>query len=180
MLGSLGLMLITFIIWTILSAINEQTNRENESLGRGIVAVMYFHSGFYHMLSPIGNTYVMEVVPYTLRGKAAIVYSLSTQTWVLFNNYVNNLGMDSISWRYYIVFCVWLFLHMVVIYIFFPETNGLGLEEIAQIFGEDISDMTIEADNAIIEPGEYELKSKLDHIENIENIPSQKSNIRQQ
>lgn len=180
MLGSLGLMLITFIIWTILSAINEQTNRENESLGRGIVAVMYFHSGFYHMLSPIGNTYVMEVVPYTLRGKAAIVYSLSTQTWVLFNNYVNNLGMDSISWRYYIVFCVWLFLHMVVIYIFFPETNGLGLEEIAQIFGEDISDMTIEADNAIIEPGEYELKIKLDHMEKIENIPSQKSNIRQQ
>ena len=55
-----------------------------------------------------------------------------------------------------------------------------GWEEIGQIFGEDISDMTIEADNAIIEPGEYELKSKLDHIENIENIPSQKSNIRQQ
>ena len=55
-----------------------------------------------------------------------------------------------------------------------------GWEEIGQIFGEDISDMTMEADNAIIEPGEYELKSKLDHIEKIENIPSQKSNIRQQ
>ncbi|CUM49778.1 unnamed protein product [Debaryomyces tyrocola] len=167
MLGSLGLMLITFIIWTILSAINEQTNHENKSLGRGIVAVMYFHAGFYHAFSPIGNTYVMEVVPYTLRGKAAILYSLSLQVWVLFNNYVNNLGMDSISWRYYIVFCVWLFLHMVVIFFLFPETHGLGLEEIAQIFGEDISDFTIEADNAIIEHSEPELKSQVDHIENI-------------
>lgn len=70
MLGRLGLMLITFTIWTILSTVNEQTNYKNKSLGRGIVAVMYFHSGFYHMSSPIGNTYVMEVVPYTLRGKA--------------------------------------------------------------------------------------------------------------
>ena len=166
MLGSLSLMLITFVIWTILSAVNEQTNQENKSLGRGIVAVMYFHSGFYHMFSPVGNTYIMEVVPYTLRGKAAILYSLSTQVWVLFNNYVNNLGLDSISWRYYIVFCVWLFVHMVVIFFLFPETKGLGLEEIAQIFGEDITDLTIEADNAIIEPEEHEFKSQVDHIEN--------------
>ena len=176
MLGSLGLMLITFVIWTILSAVNEQTYHENKSLGRGIVAVMYFHSGFYHMLSPIGNTYVMEVVPYTLRGKAALVYSLSQQLWVLFNNYVNNLGMDSISWRYYIVFCVWLFVHMVVIYFFFPETKGLGLEEIAQIFGEDITDLTMEADNAIIEPREHDLKSQIDHIESVP--PQNSANIK--
>ncbi len=79
MLGSISLMLITFIIWTILSAVNELTNLENKSLGRGIVAVMHFHAGFYHSFSPIGNTYVMEVVPYTLRSKAAILYSLSQQ-----------------------------------------------------------------------------------------------------
>ncbi|KRZ98535.1 uncharacterized protein AC631_05705 [Debaryomyces fabryi] len=136
MLGSLGLMLVTFVIWTILSAINEQTHHENKSLGRGIVAVMYFHSGFYHMLSPIGNTYIMEVVPYTLRGKAALVYSVSSQAWVLFNNYVNNLGLDSISWKYYIVFCVFLFLHMVVIYFFFPETKGLGLKKLPRYLGK--------------------------------------------
>ncbi|CAR65604.1 DEHA2D00440p [Debaryomyces hansenii CBS767] len=176
MLGSLGLMLITFVIWTILSAVNEQTNQENKSLGRGIVAVMYFHSGFYHMLSPIGNTYVMEVVPYTLRGKAALVYSLSSQAWVLFNNYVNNLGLDSISWRYYIVFCVWLFVHMVVIYFFFPETKGLGLEEMAQIFGEDITDLTMDADNAIIEPREHDLKSQVDHIESVS--PQNSANVK--
>ena len=180
MLGSLSLMCLTFIIWIILAAINDQTNFENKSLGRGIVAIIYFFFGFYHMLSPIGNTYVMEIVPYTLRGKAAIVYSLSTQTWVLFNNYVNNLGMDSISWRYYIVFCVWLFVHGCVIFFLFPETKGLGLEEIAQIFGEDISDMTLEADNAFFEPDKHQSKLQVDHVENIENIPSQKSNIRQQ
>lgn len=166
MLGSLGLMCITFIIWVILASINERTNLGDQSLGRGIVAIIYFFFGFYHMLSPIGNTYVMEIVPYTLRGKAAILYSLATQAWVLFNNYVNNLGMDSISWRYYIVFCVWIFLHGCVVFFLFPETKGLGLEEIAQIFGEDISDITIEADNALIVPSEYDLKSQVDHIEN--------------
>lgn len=52
--------------------------------------------------------------------------------------------------RYYIVFCVWLFLYMVVIYFFFPETKGLGLEEIAQVFGKDITDMKLAADNAVL------------------------------
>lgn len=106
LMSGLFLMCITFIVWIILASINERTNFENKSLGRGIVAVIYLFYGFYHQISPIGNTYCMEVVPYTLRSKAALLYSLTSQGWVLFNNYVNNIAMDAISWRYYIVFCV--------------------------------------------------------------------------
>lgn len=61
-----------------------------------------------------------------------------------------------------ILYCILslVILHMVVIYFFFLETKGLGLEEIAQIFGNNISDLMIEADNAIIEPSEHELRVK--------------------
>ena len=68
----------------------------------------------------------------------------------LYNNYVNNIAMDSISWKYYIVFCVWVFIQACMVYFFFPETQGLGLEEVAQIFGEDITDIKMAGDNAVL------------------------------
>lgn len=144
------LMCLMFIIWIILSAINEQKDFKNKAIGRAIIAIIYFHFGFYHMSSPIGTTYVMEIVPYALRSKASTLYQMCTNGWILFNNYVNNLGMDAIQWRYYIVFCVWLSIQAMIIYFFFPETFGLGLEEMAQVFGEDISDMQYAADKAIM------------------------------
>ncbi|KAK6458150.1 hexose transporter [Scheffersomyces xylosifermentans] len=163
---SLGGMCIIFIIWIVLADINEKTQFKNKALGRGIIALLYFDMGFYHAFSPIGNTYVMEIVPYTLRGKASILYSLASQVWIFYNNYVNNLGMDSISWRYYIVYCVLLFTHMVVIHFWFPETKGLGLEEVAKIFGEDISDLMFEAQQAIAEPANLgKRKVEVNHIE---------------
>ncbi|KAK6462011.1 hexose transporter [Scheffersomyces coipomensis] len=171
MLGSLGAMCVTFIIWIVLADINEKTHFKNKSLGRGIIALLYFDMGFYHAFSPIGNTYVMEIVPYTLRGKASILYSLASQVWIFYNNYVNNLGMDSISWRYYIVYCVLLFTHMIVIYFYFPETKGLGLEEVAKVFGEDISDLMLEAQHAIEEPVHTK---KLD-VEHVEDVSPEKS-----
>lgn len=149
-ISGLLLMCATFIVWIVLASINERTNFENKSLGRGIVAIIYLFYGFYHAISPIGFTYMTEVVPYTMRSKASLIYSLTSQGWVLYNNYVNNIAMDAISWKYYIVFCVWVFIQACVVYFFFPETQGLGLEEVAQIFGEDITDIKMAGDNAVL------------------------------
>ncbi|ABN65882.2 hexose transporter [Scheffersomyces stipitis CBS 6054] len=171
---SLGGMCIIFIIWIVLADINEKTQFKNKALGRGIIALLYFDMGFYHAFSPIGNTYVMEIVPYTLRGKASILYSLASQVWIFFNNYVNNLGMDSIGWKYYIVYCILLFTHMVVIQFTFPETRGLGLEEVAKIFGEDISDLMFKAQQAIVEPeSPTKRKAEVEHIEDTKSKTSE-------
>ncbi|CUM49804.1 unnamed protein product [Debaryomyces tyrocola] len=148
LISGLLLMCLMFIIWIILASINERTNFENKAMGRGIIAIIYLFYGFYHLISPIGNTYVMEIVPCTLRSKAALIYNVTNLGWVLYNNYVNNIAMDAISWRYYIVFCVWIFVQACVVYFFFPETYGLGLEEVAQIFGDNITDIKMTADYA--------------------------------
>jgi MFS family permease len=160
-------MCLMFIIWIVLSAFNEQMDFKNKAIGRAIIAIIYFHFGFYHMSSPIGTTYVMEIVPYALRSKASTLYQMCTNGWILFNNYVNNLGMDAIQWRYYIVFCVWLAIQATIVYLFFPETFGLGLEEMAQVFGEDISDMQYVADKTIVvnQSEAHVLKSSVYHIE---------------
>lgn len=42
--------------------------------------------------------------------------------------------MENIGWRYYIVFCCFLVVILAVTYLFFPETKGYSLEEIAIVF----------------------------------------------
>lgn len=139
-MSGFGLMCVTYVIWTILLAINQEKNFENKGLGIGVVAMIYLFSGFYHIVSPVASTYVMEVCPYHLRAQGATIYQLTGNCIGFFNNYVNNIAMVAIQWRYYIVWCVWLVVQIAIVYFVFPETRGLGLEEVAQVFGEDVSE----------------------------------------
>lgn len=138
-MGGYFLMCLTYVIWTILSALNQQTDFKNKGLGKGVVAMIYLYAGFYHIASPVASTYVMEVCPYNLRGQGATIYQLMGNVIMLFNNYVNNIAMNAITWRYYIVWCVWLAVQFSIVLFIFPETKGLGLEEVAAVFGEDIT-----------------------------------------
>ena len=148
-IGGYILMCITYVIWTILSAINQQQDFKNKGLGKGVVAMIYLFSGFYHIASPVSSTYVMEVCPYHLRAQGSTIYQLAGNVIGFFNNYVNNIAMEAIKWKYYIVWCVWLVVQMGIVYFIFPETRGLGLEEVAQVFGEDISDGYAAGENAL-------------------------------
>jgi hypothetical protein len=47
------------------------------------------------------------------------------------NTFVNPIGLDNISWRYYIWYCVWLVCEGVVIWWIYPETSNRTLEELS-------------------------------------------------
>jgi hypothetical protein len=53
---------------------------------------------------------------------------------LFFNQLVNPIAMDAIGWKYYCVYVGWIFLEFLVVFFSFPETKGLALEEIAQVF----------------------------------------------
>lgn len=76
----------------------------------------------------------MEVVPYSLRAKASMLYQLTGNLAGIYNSFANPVAMDAISWKYYIVWCVVIGINFTLIFFFFPETKGLGLEEVAEIF----------------------------------------------
>lgn len=164
-MGGYGLMCLTYVIWTILSAINQETDYKHKGLGKGVVAMIYLYSGFYHIASPVVSTYVMEICPYNLRGQGATIYQLMGNLILLFNNYVNNVAMNAITWRYYIVWCIWLAVQFNIVLFIFPETKGLGLEEVAAVFGEDIT-MAIKAGEEAI--GLQDDKPTAVHLEHIE------------
>ncbi|KAL4911187.1 hypothetical protein BDW74DRAFT_172651 [Aspergillus multicolor] len=125
---------IAYIIWTICSALNEKHNFEDKGYAGGVLAMIFVFSAAYHMCSPVAPTYIMEVVPFSLRSKAAMMYQLTGNLAGLYNSFANPVAMDAISWRYYIVWCVIIGVNFVLIWLFFPETKGKGLEEVAEIF----------------------------------------------
>jgi hypothetical protein len=55
----------------------------------------------------------------------------------LFNAFVTPVAMESIEWRYYLVYIAMLAQFWLVVFFFFPETRGYGLEQISDLFESD-------------------------------------------
>lgn len=53
------------------------------------------------------------------------------------NQYVNPIGLESITWKFYFVYIVILVIECIVIYLYFPETRGLTLEEVGHLLDDD-------------------------------------------
>ncbi|KAK2808090.1 hypothetical protein FQN50_005008 [Emmonsiellopsis sp. PD_5] len=129
-------MLISFIIWTALAARNQQQESgNNKGLGIGVVVMMFVFYAFYNFaMSPLPIAYLLEVLPYTLRARGLTVFNLAQYLSGIFNGFVNPVGLETIGWKYYIVFVCALVLWLAIIYFTFPETRGMSLEEVSQIF----------------------------------------------
>ena len=133
-LGAMGGIGIAYIIWTICSALNQERDFKDKGLAAAVLLMIFIFSMFYHMCSPVAPTYIMEVVQYSLRAKASMMYQLTGNLAGIYNSFANPVAMDAISWRYYIVWCCVIGVNFTLIFFFFPETKGKGLEEVAEIF----------------------------------------------
>jgi len=127
-------MLVAYLIWTICSAINQEKNFQDHGYASAVLAMIFVFSAFYHACSPVSPTYIMEIVPYSLRSKASMLYQLTGNLAGLYNSFANPVAMEAIGWRYYIVWVCVIGVHLTVIFFFFPETKNRGLEEVAEIF----------------------------------------------
>jgi len=126
--------MISYVIWTILSALVVESNYSNSGEGYGVVIMIFAFQGFYHIAGPLAPVYVQEVLSYSLRSKGNIVYQFSTTGASIFNSFANPIALAAIGWKYYIVYCCLLCVWMAVVYFTFPETRNLSLEEINLVF----------------------------------------------
>ncbi|CEF75734.1 unnamed protein product [Fusarium graminearum] len=84
--------------------------------------------------------YPSEILPLRLRQRGS---SISTASNWIFNYMIVQItpvSISNIGWRTYIIFAVLNAFFVPVIFLFFPETKGLELEDVDQLFGgEDIA-----------------------------------------
>ncbi|GAB7349590.1 hypothetical protein MBLNU459_g0280t3 [Dothideomycetes sp. NU459] len=126
-------MLGTFIIWTICSA--EFKLHQEAAAGRAVIAMIFIYYVFYNMAySGLLIGYSVEIMPYNIRAKGMTMMFLCVDLALFFNQYVNPVALNHIGWKYYIVYCCWLAVELVVVWKFYIETRHTPLEEIAKLF----------------------------------------------
>lgn len=132
-LASTGGMLVCYIAWTGLTSYFDAS--QNEDAGKAVVAFVFLTFFFYAIAwAPLLQAYIVEIFPYTLRGRGISTMYISTFVGLVTGSQVNPIAMASIGWKYYIVFCCILAALVVIIYFCFPETKGYSLEEIKAVF----------------------------------------------
>jgi sugar porter (SP) family MFS transporter len=161
---SVAAMLVTFVIWTILSAINQQRNFEDKSLGKGVMAMIFFYYIAYNFgLNGLPYLYMTEILPFTIRTKGINVSLFIQQIVQIYNGFVNPIAMDAIEWKYYIVYCCILAVELIAVYLSFVETSGRTLEEVAEVFGERVNEYDI---------NKLQAKASTQHVEGDESSSS--------
>ncbi|KAJ5759691.1 hexose transporter [Penicillium odoratum] len=146
LLASAGGMAIFMALLTACSATYARTGDHNS--GTAVIAFIFCFFGSYDIgFTPIPLLYVSEIASTHLRTKYVSLYWMSTAVALCFNQYVNPIAFDAITWRYYIVYIAVLCPVMVVLYFFAPETKGRTLEEVAAIFEPEIAENLARADD---------------------------------
>ncbi|KAK4617257.1 Lactose permease [Fulvia fulva] len=129
-------MLVAFIVWT--ACAGEFAKTGVQAQGNTVIAMIYIYYIFYNLAwSGMLVSYSAEILPYNIRAKGMTLMFLMVDLALFFNQYVNPIALDGIQWKYYIVYCVWLAVELLVVYFFYIETRYTPLEEIAKHFDGD-------------------------------------------
>jgi sugar porter (SP) family MFS transporter len=152
-LSSLTGMLVFFMMQTVCSAVYAERNDGNA--GHAVIAFIFlFYAAYDVAFSPLIVSYTVEILPFAIRAKGFTVFNFSISLSLIFNQYINPIALDSIGWRYYIVYVCWLAFELVYCFLFVIETRHRTLEETAAIFdGEEATEnLAIAAGQKINEP----------------------------
>jgi hypothetical protein len=83
--------------------------------------------------------YVAEIFPTEIRpiGMGFSLFGQFTSTIILLQT--APIGFVNIGWKYYLVIIIWCIFFIPIVYLYFPETAKLSLEEISARFGDDVA-----------------------------------------
>ncbi|GAA6042170.1 hypothetical protein JCM8097_004996 [Rhodosporidiobolus ruineniae] len=111
-----------------------------------VVCVVVFNAAFGYSWGPVPWLYPPEILPTVFRSKGT---SLSTASnWA--GNYlvgeITPIAQETIGWRLYLVHAGFCVLSFVLVYFAYPETAGVPLEEMDELFGDTPSHALLDSD----------------------------------
>lgn len=168
MTSSIG-MLICYIIITGLSGSFATTGKS--ATGLAVIPMLFLYYGFYDIaFTPLVISYPAEIWQYHLRSRGVAVASFSTFLALFFNLFVNPIALNSIAWKYYIVYVAILILICFTCYFFYPETRGRSLEEIAVVFDGD--DAAVPREGVVLSAVEHQMAKNEHSVDQVEDVDS--------
>ncbi|KAK4222287.1 lactose permease [Podospora fimiseda] len=132
---------VVYLVWTVASA-RASIEGEGTKAGVAVLVFIFVYSPFYNIgWNALAYTYLVELFPFQQRSKGIAFEQLTVRFAVFFNTYINPIALDAIGWKYYIVYCIWICVEVLTVYLLFPETYNRTLEELSFMFeGKEVQD----------------------------------------
>jgi Sugar (and other) transporter len=107
----------------------------NQSQAYGATAMVFLFQIFLGIgWLPIPWFYPSEVTTTRIRSKGQAIASFINWMCVFIVVQITPRSIDNIGWRTFIIFAVFCAMWVPIVYCFFPETNGLELEDLDHLF----------------------------------------------
>lgn len=136
-------MLFVFTGW--ISASATFTNTGSHAAGSAVIAMLpLFFLAYQPGMNCLTYVYGVEIWPYSSRAKGITLLQIMSRGLTFIGNFCNPIGLENLGWRYLFLYWSMLIVEIVTIFFFYPETQGLTLEEIKIVF-EGSSDETMGA-----------------------------------
>ncbi|THW21854.1 general substrate transporter [Aureobasidium pullulans] len=146
-LASAVVMGVSYVLVTGLSG--SFAANQTPAVGIAVIPFLFiFFAGYDIALTPLLYSYPCEIWPYRLRSRGLTVTNITTVLAICFNTFVNPIALEKIAWRYYIVFVVVLIIYGITVYVWYPETKGYSLEQMAVVFDGDAAEVPYPAEIA--------------------------------
>jgi sugar phosphate permease len=103
------------------------------------VAILWLYVAVYgFFLDPPQFVYISEIFPTTLRAKGiALGFTAYFLGAITFTTPMAT-ATRNIGWKIYLVFVACNVISIIIIYFYVPETSGLSLEEMGELFGDEV------------------------------------------
>ncbi|KAI5306410.1 hypothetical protein KEM56_001041 [Ascosphaera pollenicola] len=141
----IGCIAITIVLACEGIVASQNEDGHNKALsGLGILFIWLVTVIFSASFGPISWTYMSEIMPQQIRA-CGVAVATSIANWGVATMWaqVSPKALGKIGWKYYFVFVAFnLFVSFPTIYFFFLETKGKTLEEMDELFGGGVVDLS--------------------------------------
>lgn len=104
--------------------------------GVSMVMIFIFFFGATFNASPYA--YAAEVLPTKIRAKGMVIALFCANAITVMFTQTAPIALEAITWKFSFIFVACNLAFFPIIWIFFPETKGLTLEEVNRAFGDKV------------------------------------------
>ncbi|KAG6827977.1 hypothetical protein H0H92_009803 [Tricholoma furcatifolium] len=135
-----GSFVVTFSVLAAIVATNPPgVEGSSATAQRAGIAMIFLTSVLFSLsFGPVSWVLASEVFPTSARSLGTMVATCSNWAFNVMLAQVSPIAMANISWKFYVLFVVLNFVDCILIAFFFPETKGLSLEEMNEVFGDQV------------------------------------------